>query len=82
MQKAEVGEELDCSRILRIAFERHPEYVELYDKAWEADTATRLTNWTHPNSTAGFVRIESFTSPTKCLPGTAPMGGCFSSSTL
>ena len=35
MLKAEVGEELDRSRIPQIIFERHPEYVELYGKAWE-----------------------------------------------
>ena len=33
--KAEAGEKLDRSRIPQIVFERHPEYVELYDKAWE-----------------------------------------------
>ena len=35
MQKAETGEELDRSRIPQIIFEKHPDYVELYDKAWE-----------------------------------------------
>ena len=35
MQKAETGEKLDRSRIPKILFEKHPEYVELYDKAWE-----------------------------------------------
>ena len=33
MQKAEIGGELDRSRIPRIVFEQHPKYVELYDKA-------------------------------------------------
>ena len=39
MHKAEVGEVLDRARIPQIVFERHPEYVELYNKAWELAAA-------------------------------------------
>ena len=33
--KQTVGEKLDRSRVPEIVFDRHPEYVELYNKAWE-----------------------------------------------